>query len=158
MWSTRKESETVLAQAGLGEWSPRLAAAARPAMILEGADAPIGASRLGGMPDLPPDVSWPWWPALSGRTVFADHAERPWPLTFVAQIDFAEIHCAGGLEGFPSSGRLLFFCDPILQPWGWSSDDESCASMMFFTEETDRLARRRFSRRIEQSGGRGRPA
>src|SRR5215510_4121741 len=112
MWSTRKELETVLAQAGLGEWSPRLAAAARPAMILEpgpleeGADAPIGASRLGGMPDLLPDVPWPWRPAISGRKFFADHAERPWPLTFVAQIDFAEIHSAGGLEGFPSSGRL----------------------------------------------------
>ena len=136
MWSTRKELETVLAHAGLGEWSPRLAAAARPAMILEpgpleeGADAPIGASRLGGMPDLPPDVPWPWRPAISGRKFFADHAERPWPLTFAAQIDFGEIHSAGGLEGFPSSGRLLFFCDPILEPWGWSSDDKSCASVM----------------------------
>ena len=148
MWSTRKELETVLAQAGLEEWSPRLAAAARPAMILEpgpleeGADAPIGASRLGGMPDLPPDVPWPWRPAISGRKFFADHAERPWPLTFVAQIDFAEIHSAGGLEGFPSSGRLLFFCDPILEPWGWSSDNKSCASVMFFTGQADRLARR----------------
>jgi hypothetical protein len=63
-------------------------------------------------------------------------------LTFVAQIDFAEIHSAGGLEGFPSSGRLLFFCDPILGPWGWSSDDKSCASVMFFTGAADRLARR----------------
>src|SRR5215467_1105764 len=160
MWSTRKELETVLAQAGLGEWSPRLAAAARPAVILEpgpleeGADAPIGASRLGGMPDLPPDVSWPWRPALSGRTVFADHAERPWPLTFVAQIDFAEVHSAGGLEGAPSSGRLLFFCDPILEPWGWSSDNKSCASVMFFTEETGPSRAAPLSRRIEQSGGR----
>jgi hypothetical protein len=63
-------------------------------------------------------------------------------LTFVAQIDFAEIHSVGGLEGFPSSGRLLFFCDPILEPWGWSSDDKSCASVMFLTGLTDRLARR----------------
>ena len=164
MWSTRKELETVLAHAGLGEWSPRLAAAARPAMILEpgpleeGADAPIGASRLGGMPDLPPDVPWPWRPAISGRKFFADHAERPWPLTFVAQIDFAEIHSAGGLEGFPSSGRLLFFCDPILEPWGWSSDDESCASVMFFTGPADRLARRALpvERAIRRPGSFGR--
>jgi uncharacterized protein YwqG len=94
------------------------------------------------MPDLPADVPWPWRPALSGRSVFADHADRPWPLTFLAQIDLAETHSAGGLEGFPSSGRLLFFCDPILEPWGWSSDDKSCASVIFFTEETDRVARR----------------
>src|SRR5262249_49937398 len=65
MWSTREELEAVLDQAGLGEWSPRLAAAARHAIILEpgpveeDADAPIGASRLGGMPDLPSRVPWP---------------------------------------------------------------------------------------------------
>ena len=118
MWSTRKELEIVLAQAGLGEWSPRLAAAVRHAMILEpgpfeeGADAPVGASRLGGRPDLPADVPWPWRPAIA-VAYFKEHGERPWPMSFIAQIDFAEIHAAGGLEGFPSSGRLLFFCDPF---------------------------------------------
>jgi len=81
MWSMRKELETALAQAGLGEWSPRLAAAARHAMILEpgpeeGEDAPIGASRLGGMPDLPSEVPWPSTPAFSDRKVFEDHARN----------------------------------------------------------------------------------
>jgi len=141
MWPTRKELEAVLAQAGLGEWSPRLAAAARHAMILEpgpveeGADAPIGASRLGGTPDLPAEVPWPWRPALPDGTVFKEHLARPWPLSFVAQIDFADILSAGGLEGFPSSGRLLFFCDPI-ETWGTTR-----ASVMFITEQTDRLGR-----------------
>jgi DNA polymerase len=32
--------------------------------------------------------------------------------SFIAQVDFSEIQHAGGLEGFPSSGRLLLFCDP----------------------------------------------
>jgi hypothetical protein len=150
MWSTRKELETALAQAGLGAWSPQLAAAARPAIILEpgpvedGADAPIGASRLGGMPDLPPEVPWPWRPAFSDRKFFKDHAERPWPLSFVAQIDFAEILSAGGLEGFPSSGRVLFFCDPIEVPWGQSMEDQTCGSVMFFSEQTESLGRRNF--------------
>jgi len=144
MWTTRKELEAVLARTGLGEWSPRLAAAARHAMILEpgpveeGADAPIGASRLGGTPDLPAEVPWPWRPALPDRTVFKDHLGRPWPLSFVAQIDFAEILSAGGLEGFPSSGRLLFFCDPI-ETWGMTG-----ASVMFIIEPTHRLGRRDF--------------
>jgi len=144
MWTTRKELEAVLAQAGLGEWSPRLAAAARHAMILipgpveEGADAPIGASRLGGTPDLPAEVPWPWRPALPDGAVFKEHLARPWPLSFVAQIDFADILSAGGLEGFPSSGRLLFFCDPI-ETWGTSG-----ASVMFITEQSDRLGRRDF--------------
>ena len=59
-------------------------------------------------------------------------------LSFVAQIDFAEILSAGGLEGFPSSGRLLFLCDPI-ETWGTTG-----ASVMFITEPTDRLGRRDF--------------
>jgi uncharacterized protein YwqG len=157
MWTTRKELEAVLAQAGLGEWSPRLAAAARHAMILEpgpvkeGADAPIGASRLGGTPDLPAGIPWPWRPALPDRTVFKDHAARPWPLSFVAQIDFAEILSAGGLEGFPSSGRLLFFCDPI-ETWGTTG-----ASVMFITEQTDRLGRRDFPVEFANPGGSCRP-
>src|SRR5215475_10791440 len=109
MWSTREELEAVLAQAGLGELSPRLAAAARHAIILEpgpveeGADAPIGASRLGGMPDLPPEVPWPWRQALSfegwnevpqsvRESLHREmaHEAGSWPLSFIAQIDFAE--------------------------------------------------------------------
>src|SRR5215475_13806980 len=107
MWSTREELETVLARAGLGEWSPRLAAAARHAVVLEpgpveeGADAPIGASRLGGMPDLPAGIPWPWRPARPVGEAFKDHAARQWPLSFAAQIEFAEILSAGGLEGLP---------------------------------------------------------
>src|SRR5215510_5093682 len=156
MWTTCKESEAALAQAGLGEWSPRLAAAARHAMILEpgpveeGADAPIGACRLGGTPDLPSEVPWPWRPA-DPDSHFEEHAARPWPFSFVAQIDFAEILSAGGLEGFPSSGRLLFFCDPI-DTWGTTG-----ASVLFITEQTDRLGRRDFPAELSNPGGYFRP-
>jgi hypothetical protein len=172
MWSTREQLETVLAQARLGEWSPRLAAAARHAIILEpgpieeGADAPIGVSRLGGMPDLPPEVPWPWRPALpSGGWkelpqnlqellhLEMAHEARSWPLSFIAQIDFAEIHSAGGLEGFPSSGRLLFFCDPGSYPWGATTKDQACASVMFIQEPTDRLGRRDFPAELNHPRG-----
>ena len=140
MWSTREELEDALRQAGLGLWAPRLAAVARRAVILEpgpveeATEAPIGASRLGGMPDLPPEVSWPWRPALTDGGVFKDHAARPWPLSFVAQIDFSEIQSAGRLEEFPSLGRLLLFCDPVDYPWGISIEDQSCSSVILITE------------------------
>jgi uncharacterized protein YwqG len=166
MWTTRKELETALARAGLGEWSPRLAAAARPTIILEpgpveeGAGAPIGASRVGGMPDLPSGVPWPRRPALpAGRwkelrqdlqDLFHEdiaHEARPWPLSFVAQVDFAEIHAAGGLEGFPSSGRLLVFYDPLAALHGrggfmTTCARENCVSALFITDGVDRLVRR----------------
>lgn len=72
-------------------------------------------------------------------------------LSFVAQIDFAEILSAGGLEGFPSSGRLLFFCDPI-ETWGTTG-----ASVLFITEQTDRLGRRDFPVELSNPGGYFRP-
>ena len=88
-----------------------------PGPVEEAANAPIGASRLGGMPDLPAEIPWPWRPAVSGVD-FKEHSPRPWPLSFVAQIDFAEILSAGGLEGIQTSGRLLFFCDLVLSDIG----------------------------------------
>ena len=144
-----------VAQAGLGEWPPRLAVAARHAIILEpgpveeAADAPIGASRLGGMPDLPSEVPWPRRPARN-RTVFKDHAARPWPLSFVAQINFAEIYSVGALEGFPSSGRLLFFCNPIEWPWGVSMEDPGLRVRDVLHRPDGPSRSARFSRRTQQ--------
>jgi hypothetical protein len=83
--------------------------------------------------------------------VFKEHAPRPWPLSFVAQIDFAEILSAGGLEGFPTSGRLLFFCDPVLSDIGALKEEQPCASVMFLTSETDRLRRRDFPAEFSNS-------
>src|SRR5262249_56497727 len=91
----------------------------------------------------PAGISWPWRPAVSGGA-FEEHAARPWPLSFAAQIDFAEIRFAGGLDGFPSSGRLLFFCDAIFSSIGGLREWQVCASIMFFTDGTDRLERRDF--------------
>src|SRR5215468_2732759 len=117
MWSTRKELETALAQAGLGEWSPRLAAAARHAMVLEpgpfeeGADAPIGASRLGGMPDLPADVPWPWRPALP-VAYFKEHGERPWPVSFIAPDRLCRNPCRRRAGRVSAIGPAAFLLRP----------------------------------------------
>jgi hypothetical protein len=191
MWSTRKELEAALAQAGLGEWSPRLAAAARHAITLEpgpveeGADAPIGASRLGGQPDLPPDVDWPIRPPLDSEVTAVEDAavlpdrilfgrlhwlyrlfrtqhwkrvheriqthqenlrqvrSRAWPLSFVAQVDFAELHLVHALDGFPAAGLLSFFCDPHDWPWGHTREDQTRAHVIFTEAPPERLQRRR---------------
>lgn len=57
--------------------------------------APLGASRLGGWPDLPADVSWPQW------------QERP--MAFLAQINLAEMHAIEPDLGLPKTGVLSFF-------------------------------------------------
>ena len=39
---------------------------------------------------------------------------------------------------------MLFFCDPIEVPWGQSMEDQTSASVMFFSEQKEPLGRRNF--------------
>jgi len=68
-WSNKSELEAALRHVGLGEWAPRLAELARHCILLVPGSidehaAPIGASRLGGQPDMPPDLNWPLRPPV----------------------------------------------------------------------------------------------
>lgn len=194
MWSNTTELESALRVAGLGEWAPRLAQLARRCIILvpgpieEGANAPLGACRLGGEPDMPPDIDWPTRPPFTGEAGYAgpypadillarwhwlhrlystrrwkdalerwersqqaerDVRNRTWPLSFIAQVDFAEVHAAQGLDGFPPAGRLLFFCDPFDWPWG-KRDDQSRMRVVFTELAAERLERRRSPREFDE--------
>lgn len=67
----------------------RLAPAASPAF-----------SKLGGEPEMPPELAWPSGPGG--------------PLAFVAQLDLAEARAAGGPAWLPPAGALFFFFDDQL--------------------------------------------
>lgn len=60
-------------------------------------DSPVGASKIGGLPDLPPGVAWP---TIEGMT-----------LSFLAQIRLADLRGLPGAEDLPDSGLLAFFYD-----------------------------------------------
>jgi hypothetical protein len=82
----------------LGEHAARLEALARPSVVLattrtKSSAIPIGVTKVGGMPDVPDGFEWPFWNRV--------------PLTFVAQVNLAEI--APFQIGLPPSGLLLFF-------------------------------------------------
>lgn len=110
----REESELaeMMAYLGVGEHTERLRALRRPSIRLvvdadrhaydddddgDDDDSPIGGSRIGGLPDLPPEVEWP-------------HIEG-WPLSFLAQIRLADLRGLPGAEDLPVSGLLAFFYD-----------------------------------------------
>ena len=63
----------------------------------------VGASKLGGVPDLPADVEWP------------HHEGRP--LAFVGQIDLAEVAGLDLDHVLPDSGLLSFFVMDLLGPY-----------------------------------------
>jgi len=94
--------ETIMSlfrQAGLSAYAEPFADLIRPSirMYTEAAgegELPVGTSRIGGIPDLPPDWSWPY--------------RRDYPLSFIAQINLAELPPVAH-ESLPQQGILYFF-------------------------------------------------
>ena len=85
---------------GLQRVSQSILELAEPAIRFETApvqDAPlqVGASKVGGYPDLPPGIPWPEC--------------RGHPLDFLAQINLTELSGFEGSEQLPRSGILFFF-------------------------------------------------
>jgi hypothetical protein len=70
-------------------------------------DLPLGASRLNGRPDVPAGFAWPRWP---GPTNPADGPPGPGALSFLAQINLAELPRLPN-RLLPPDGWLLFFAD-----------------------------------------------
>ncbi len=93
-------------------------------------ERPLGATRIGGTPDLPVSDSWPVRPvpadaeAITARggskhaPHIRKHLERPLPFGFLAQVDLAEAAALGDVaRELPHEGRLLFFYDGGVGPW-----------------------------------------
>lgn len=116
-----------------------------------------------------PGLTWPTSCSVAGR-LFAirrwrdaigrwesslraerDVRNRTWPLSFIAQVDFAEVYAAQALDGFPPGGRLLFFCDPFDWPWG-KKEDQSRVRVVFTELPAERLERRRSPREFDEPG------
>ena len=114
----------------------QIARLARPAILAAAPrvtpKAPMGASRLGGEPDLPPDFPWPQW---KGR-----HQ------SFVAQMDLEELPKIAGREMLPPRGRLYFFyamdCDddnPL--PSGLTASERGTFPVYYSEHPTSSLKR-----------------
>lgn len=80
----------------------------------------IGRSKLGGMPDLPPDAPWPAW--------------NDKHLSFIAQIDLSELPSHGFLETLPSHGVLSFFYSAQQETWGFDPNDKGSWRVLHLEE------------------------
>ncbi len=85
------------------------------------ADARTGGSRAGGDPDLPPDMAWPT--LRNGKL-----------MTFIAQIDLAEVAAAAGTGLLPATGMLYFFL-------GDTEPSTRMEHLVVFREHVDELRR-----------------
>jgi uncharacterized protein YwqG len=114
--------QTAVEAAGLGAFWPRLAPHCRPSVrvLPQAAPAetlPLGASRLGGLPDLPAGTAWPAW---QGRS-----------LSFLAQLNLADLAAFEAAAPLPPTGLLSFFYDALEQPWGYDPADRGRAVVLY---------------------------
>ena len=108
-----EELKLEMLERGLGGLFDALSPYAKNAIYMElEEDGAEGFSKMGGAPELPVGMAWPRKPDGT-------------PLSFIAQIDFAEIH-PYDLDGrLPESGKLWFFydCSDDGMPWGFDPAD-----------------------------------
>jgi uncharacterized protein YwqG len=82
----------------------------------------IGTSKLGGVPDLPPGLTWPQWKDL--------------PQSFIAQIHLDDIRPYDTNRLLPQSGMFWFFYDAQQQTFGADSTDLGGWRVLFSNDLT----------------------
>lgn len=102
----------------------------------------IGASKLGGLPDLAAGTEWPTRAAYSYPVddYLPDSAWTSAPLQFLAQINLADVASVGCDLRLPDKGILQFFYDVEVQPWGFDPLD-GIATRVLYADPGERLAR-----------------
>ncbi|HEY7126585.1 MAG TPA: YwqG family protein [Ktedonobacterales bacterium] len=73
--------------------------------LMSDQQVPLGVSKLGGTPDLPPEIAWPEWKGV--------------PLAFIAQFHLPELAAYDSEQVLPKDGWLYFFYEADEQPWGF---------------------------------------
>ncbi|MDX2212700.1 MAG: YwqG family protein [Oculatellaceae cyanobacterium bins.114] len=123
----REQIQQLITKHRLEHVSSQIEEASLPAIHISksGSDSPIlGASRIGGLPDVPLEFNWLQW---QGK-----------PLGFLAQISCAELSACDLEHTLPNSGMLYFFYDITEQPWGFDPKHQG-SSAVIYIPTTDAL-------------------
>lgn len=94
------------------------------------ADLRTGASRFGGVPDVPADFVWP----VFETAAYDDDEVRCRPLAFLAQFDCAALAFCDNDGLLPPTGVLSFFYELGSQRWGFDPGDAGCARVFWFPD------------------------
>jgi uncharacterized protein YwqG len=92
---------------------------ARPCIRLRHAKQRKIHTKIGGQPEMSGRFDWPFW---NGDA-----------LSFVAQLELAELGGGSILDGLPDQGRLFFFYDSEQRAWGFDPKDKGAWSVLFDT-------------------------
>ncbi len=85
-----------------------------------------GQNRIGGLPDVPPGFEWPRWKGL--------------PMSFICQLDLAEVAQWPEVLPLPKHGSLLFFYDCEQRTWGFDPKDRGSWLVLYHPGDSSELA------------------
>ena len=124
--------QAALVAAGLSRLVKHIDRLARPSIRLFVTEADeslmnVGASKLGGIPDLPPGLVWP---ELNGA-----------PQSFIAQIRLGDVRQLDIEKVLPQSGILWFFYDAEQQTFGADPTDRGGWQVLFKDGDFTKLQR-----------------
>ena len=91
----------------------------------------LGQSKIGGQPDLPKDIEW----------FKEDNGKR---LSFIGQINLAEVAVFDKSKSLPSRGILYFFYSATQEAWGFDIKDKDKFKVFYYEGPFDELQRKEF--------------
>lgn len=127
----KNEVEAVFKGAGLTRLLKDLDALAKPSIRLSTNSAveeafAIGTSKVGGLPDLPADITWPEWKGT--------------PQSFIAQLRMEDVQEYDINKVLPTNGMLWFFYDAKQETYGENPEDKG-GWQVYFHEDLTHLQR-----------------
>jgi uncharacterized protein YwqG len=139
---TKEELDRKLTEYNLDHHREAIEARLRPCirLYLSKADEdelPLGASKMGGRPDLPLSLSWPTEtrrpPHERDRRFNPDSEDKPLlPLSFVAQIRLSGVSSLDDEGLLPATGILYFFYSAEQEVWGFDPRDHSGFKVLYY--------------------------
>ncbi len=125
------------------ELPERIQQAARPSLRMKTTalaedSLAMGQTRIGGAPDLPPGFEWPYYNGL--------------PLSFIAQLNLAELAMLPPVLSLPMQGSLVFFYDSEQRTWGFDPKDRGSALVSYLPDSIDSLVRTQLPSAIPNEG------
>lgn len=89
-------------------------------------------SKFGGRPAVPTGFEWPRFEAEN-----YDGESEGRPLSFLCQINLADVRACDRDVLLPEKGLLLFFYEQETMRWGFDPEDNGCSRVYYFQDVND---------------------
>ena len=102
-------------------------------------------TKIGGKPELPSDFEWYYYEGEDFSGV-----KKSRPLSFMAQINCAEIKSFDKDDLLPDTGMLYFFYELETMEWGYSPEHSGSARVYYYDSDMTELSQREFPNDLDE--------